>query len=392
MKKRWFCLLLLLCFLLTGCQAVVSESRKDAVKLLCLNIGKADCMLLMYGDGNYLIDTGYEQNWPALETALSQYGVNHLNGVFLTHCHEDHQGGLMALAQSGIEVDAWYAARIFFDQKESKHLAILAAAARNREVTWLDAGAEIDAGGGAGFTVLGPLTVNTDNENNNSLVMRFDSPQGSILFAGDMKEEEEFDLIDAGLLTPCDLLKVGHHGDNKATSKTMLKLVQPKSAVILTSTAEEPDTPADSTVKRLLKIGCEVYVSQEYHDAVLLTLKDGKVSAEDVVWQNVPERAKNVRLSIDVEQDTVTILNESGSALSLKDCALYSTKGNELFFLPDVTVAPDGQYVVGTGVSGVEIDAKWRKKRVWHETSRDAGVLYDAYGRPIACADNGIEE
>lgn len=392
MRKRFFCLMILLCYALAGCQAVSSESRDDTVKLLCLNIGKADCMLLMYENSAYLIDTGYKQTWPALETALSQYGISQLNGVFLTHCHEDHMGGLMALAESDIEVDAWYAARIFYDQKESKHPMTLAAAKRNEEVTWLDAGAEIDAGSGAKFTVLGPLNVNTDNENNNSLVMRFDSPQGSILLAGDMKEDEEFELLDAGLLAPCDLLKAGHHGDNKATGKALLQAVQPKAAIILTSTAEEPDTPASSTIRRLEKIGCKVYVSQDCHDAVLLTLRDGNVSAEDVVWQNVPEKVKNVRLSIDVEQDAVTILNEGGSALSLKDCAIYSTKGNELFMLPEVTVAPGGQYVVGTGVSSVEIDAKWRKKRVWHETSRDTGVLYDAYGRPIACADNGIAE
>ena len=90
MRKRFFCLMILLCYALAGCQAVSSESRDDAAKLLCLNIGKADCMLLMYGNANYLIDTGYEQTWPALETALSQYGVTWLNGVFLTHCHEDH--------------------------------------------------------------------------------------------------------------------------------------------------------------------------------------------------------------------------------------------------------------------------------------------------------------
>lgn len=392
MRKRFFCLLILLCYALAGCQAVNSESRDDAAKLLCLNIGKADCMLLMYGDANYLIDTGYEQTWPALETALSQYGVTRLNGVFLTHCHEDHMGGLTALAESKMEVDVWYAARIFYDQKESKHPAVLAAAYRGEEVAWLDAGAVIPVGSDAKLTVLGPLSVNMDNENNNSLVMRFDSPQGSILFAGDMKEDEEFELLSANLLSPCDLLKVGHHGDNNATGKLFLQAVQPKAAVILTSTAEEPDTPASSTMRRLEKIGCKVYVSQDYHDAVLLTLKDGEVSAEDVVWQNVPEKAKNVRLSIDVEQDTVTILNEGGFALSLKDCAIYSTKGNELFMLPEVTVAPGGQYVVGTKVSTVEIDAQWRKKRVWHETSQDTGILYDAYGRPIACGDNGIEE
>ena len=371
---------------------MISENRDSAVRLLCLNIGKADCMLLMYGDSAYLIDTGYEQNWPALKTALAQYGVSRLNGVFLTHCHKDHEGGLMELSQSAVQVDAWYAAKIFYDQKESKHPAKLAAAYRNETVTWLESGDEITVGSDARFAVLGPLTVNTDNENNNSLVMRFESPQGSILLAGDMKEDEEYELLDANLLTHCDLLKVGHHGDNKATCKAFLEAVQPKAAVILTSTAEEPDTPADSTVKRLNKINCKIYVSQEYHDAVLFTVIGGKVSAEDVKWRDVPERTEGIRIAINTAQDTLTIQNQSGSALSLDGFAAYSTKGNELLYLPDAVIQPGEKYVIGSGESTVEIDAKWRKKRVWHETGRDAAILYDAYGRPIAVTDNGIVE
>ena len=382
---------MLLCVFLTGCGPVISESRGDAVRLLCLNIGKADCMLLMYGDSAYLIDTGYEQNAPAMKTALAQYGVSRLNGVFLTHCHEDHEGGLMALSKSNIQVDAWYAAKIYYDQKESKHPAKLAAAYRNETVTWLEAGDEIPVSGGARFAVLGPLSVNTDNENNNSLVLRFESPQGSILLTGDMKEDEEYELLYANVLGPCDLLKVGHHGDNKATCKAFLEAVRPKAAVILTSTAEEPDTPAASTVKRLNNIGCKTYVSQEFHDAVLFTLFGGEVSAEDVIWQDIPERASGIRIEINLAQDTLTILNESGSPLSLNGCALYSSKGNELLYLPDATVQPKEKYVVGSGESDVEIDCKWRKKRVWHQTSRDTAILSDAYGRPIAVTDNGIE-
>ena len=392
MKKRLICVILLLCVFLSGCGSVVSETQDNAVRLLCLNIGKADCMLLTYGGSAYLIDTGYEQNWPALKTALAQWGVSHLNGVFLTHCHEDHQGGLMALAQSDVQVDSWYAAKIFYDQKESKHPAKLAAAYRNESVAWLEAGDVISVGADARFVVLGPLTVNTDNENNNSLVMRFESPQGSILLAGDMKEDEEYELLSARALTACDLLKVGHHGDNKATGKAFLEAVQPKAAVILTSTAEEPDTPATSTVKRLSKIGCEVYVSQEFHDAALFTLVGGKISVEDVKWQGIPERTEGVRIEINVAQDTLTILNQSGSPLSLKGCALYSTKGNELLYLPDATIQTGERYVIGTGESTVEINSKWRKKRVWHQTNRDVGILYDAYGRPIAFTDNGITE
>ena len=392
LKKRLFSIVFSLCFLFTGCQAVISESADASVQLLCLNIGKADCMLLLYGGNAYLIDTGYEQTWPALEAALSQFGIARLNGVFLTHCHEDHQGGLMPLAKSAIAVDAWYAARIFYDQKESKHPAKLAAVERGQEVTWLDAGAVIPVGSDASLTVLGPLSVNTDNENNNSLVLRFDSPQGSILLAGDMKEEEEYELLDAGVLTPCDLLKVGHHGDSKATSKDFLEAVRPKAAIILTSTAEEPDTPANSTVRQLDKIGCQVYVSQEFHDAALFTLSGGEVSVEDVAWQGVPARMENVRLSIDTAQDTVTISNTGIEAFSLSDFTIYSTKGNDLLALPDVTLPSGGQYVIGSGETTASTNLTWRKKRVWHDGKFDMAILYDAFGRPIACADNGIAE
>ena len=381
MKKSIFSFLFCLCLILTGCQPVFSESADTSAQLLCLNIGKADCMLLLYGGDAYLIDTGYEQTWPALETALSQFGITRLNGVFLTHCHEDHQGGLMPLAKSNIAVDAWYASRIFYDQKESKHPAKLAAAERGQEVTWLDAGAVIPVGSDASLTVLGPLSVNMDNENNNSLVLRFDSPQSSILLAGDMKEEEEYELLDAG-----------DHGDSKATSKAFLEAVRPKAAIILTSTAEEPDTPANSTVRQLDKIGCQVYVSQEFHDTALFTLSGGEVSVEDVTWQGVPARMENVRLSIDVQQDTVTIQNTGKDALALTGYMLYSTKGNDLLALPDVTLPSGGQYVIGSGETAAATDLTWRKKRVWNDSKFDMGILYDAFGRPIACADNGITE
>ena len=390
MRKRIFCLMILLCYAFSGCQAVNSESRDDAAKLLCLNIGKADCMLLLYENSAYLIDTGYEQTWPALEAAFSQYGISRLNGVFLTHCHEDHMGGLTALAESKMEVDAWYAARIFYDQKESKHPMKLAAAKRNEEVTWLEAGAVIPVGSEAKLTVLGPVSVNTDNENNNSLVMRFDSPQGSILLAGDMKEEEEYELLDAGLLAPCDLLKAGHHGDNKATCKAFLQAVRPKAAVILTSSAEEPDTPASSTIRRLEKIGCKVYVSQEYHDALLFTLRGGEVSAEDIRWDSAPEREEHLHIAIDLAHDTLTVVNQGAAAVNLKDWAVYSTKGNELIYLPDIDLPAGGAFVIGSGETDIQADLIWRKKRVWNLTSPDRAVLYDAWGRPVAFADNGI--
>ena len=393
MKKRILLLILILMAGVFSSCAVSETMDSDALRLICLNIGKADCMLLLYQNEAYLIDTGYEQNWPAAEAMLRQYGVTRLNGVFLTHCHEDHLGGLTTLSQSEIAVDAWYAARIYSGVTADQHPAVQAAAMRKANVTWLDAGNKISVGSDGAFTVLGPLSVNTDNENDNSLVMRFSCGQGSILLAGDMKDDEEYELLQAGVFSSCDVLKAGHHGDNNATGKKMLKIVQPKAAVILTDCREEPDTPAASTLKRLDEVGCKTYISQDFHDAMLITLKKGQAPAiTDVEWDNVPKRAESISLSIDVEQDTLTIYNQSNEALSLQGCCFYSTKGNELLYLPEATVAAGGKYVIGTKTTGDTADVYLNAKKIWNKKKLDRAILYDAYGRVLACTDNGFDE
>ncbi len=393
MKK---CALLLILVLMTGMLSSCAVSETDggeAAQLVCLNIGKADCMLLMYQNEAYLIDTGYEQNWPALETMLRQYGVTRLNGVFVTHCHEDHEGGLMALAKSDTAVDAWYAPRIYYGITEALHPAVQAAAVRNASVSWLEAGNRLTVGSDGSFSVLGPLSVDVTNENNNSLVMRFSCGQGSILFTGDMKEDEEYELLQAGAFSSCDVLKVGHHGDNKATGKKMLKIVQPDVAVILTDSREEPDTPASSTLKRLDNVDCVSYISQDFSDALLITLKKGqKPTVTDVAWDDVPQRAENVSLSIDTENDTLTVYNRGNEALNLNGCSVYSTKGNELFTLPDAAVAAGGQIVIGTKSTGGGADVYLTAKKVWNKKNLDRAIFYDAYGRVLACTDNGLAE
>ena len=297
--KRICGFIMVLIMLLTGPASAIAKVSRNEAKLLCLNIGKADCMLLLYGNTNWLIDTGYEVTYNALKTALDEYQIDHLDGVFLTHCHEDHDGGLMPLAQSNIPVNAWYASSVWFDVEEGEHPAVLAAKERGEEVTWLSAGDIIPVDADTSFTVLGPLDINEENENNNSLVLLFSSPAGSILLCGDMKKDEEKDLLNAGNIPSCSLLKVGHHGDNGTFSKHFLTAVRPETAVISTSTAQEPDTPAPSTLHKLKEIGCAAYVTQDFHDAVLFTLSNGNVtSVEDIIWENAPPRIIGITLDI----------------------------------------------------------------------------------------------
>lgn len=370
----------------------VPSRADESVRLICLNIGKADCMLLLCGEDAYLIDAGYEQTYPALEKMLAHYGVTALQGVFLTHCHTDHYGGLEQLAKSTIPVAHWYAAEICYDVKPEKHPLVRAAALRGQKAEFLKSGDTVTAGEGAVFSVLGPVETNTENENNNSLVMRFSSPQGSILLCGDMKEDEEITLLSRGLINDCDVLKVGHHGDGSAAKKALLRVVRSKIALILTDTREEKDTPASSTLSRLSQAGCKVYVSQDMSDGMEVTLRNGEAAVSDLTWQDTPARVQGLTLHIDMPNDLITLRNESESSLSLNSYTLYSSKGNDLMPLPDMILTPGDTFTVGSRATAVPCDLKWDKKRVWHEKELDMAILYDFAGRSVAWADNGLTE
>lgn len=390
--KTFRCLLAVLLILSFSVSPIAHAQQPEQAQLICLNIGKADCMLLLYGEEAWLIDTGYDYTYPALETMLSQYGISHLNGVILTHCHDDHEGGMAQLAASDIGVENWYASRMYYDVKEAKHPARLAAAQRGKQVQWLEAGMILPIGADAALTILGPLQVNTENENNNSLVMRFSSPHGSILLAGDMKEEEESDLIKAGVLEKSDVLKVGHHGDNKTASQNFLRIVRPTLGIILTSTFEEKDTPSTAALARLKNAGCSVIVSQDVHDAIQITLKHGVITADDISWSHVPAAPEGLILSLNTKEDMAIIKNQGNLAVNLLGMQLYSSKGKDSIFLPEYILQPGESYRIGTRATKADYDLKWDKKQIWHESKRDMGLLIDPYGRILSRTDNGRPE
>jgi len=381
-------LLFLLCSLcLSGCAA---QSEAPGVRLIALNMGKADCLLLLLEDRAYLIDSGYDYTYGLLRETLRQYGIQHLDGVFLTHCDKDHYGGLAALAQSDIGVDAWYAAAIYYDVKPGQHPMELAAALRGDSVRYLNAGDTLSLAGDAALRVVGPLTCNTVNENNNSLVFYVDTAEGTLLFTGDMKLEEEAELMAAGLIGPADLLKVPFHGDNSASSESFVAAVMPSVALICTSTAQEPDTPASSILKRYGRCGAAVYVTQDTPTGYELTLRSGQCAVAELAWE---QPSYSIQAVIDPAQDMLTLRNSAAEDISLAGWILYSSRGEDTVNLPDDAVLPaNGVYRIGTRATSEDVTLSLDMKRLWHKSKYDQAVVYDAAGRTVAVTDNGLPE
>ena len=270
--------------LLAGALTVLMCGTAQAqVELFAVNVGKGDALVVRAGDYTCLIDTGKEKAQEQLEVALKALGVEALDAVFITHTDKDHVGGLKWLRESDIEIRAIYASRYYPNTTEKKHPAVKAAKKLDLTVNWLGAGDIVPLGdSGAVFRVLAPAMEIPGDEDDNSLVMMLESPDGRILLTGDMEHVEEAALLTSGADLRCDVLKVANHGDSDATSAALIAACAPSVALISTDSAEKPGTPDAGIVRNLQGIGCAVCVTQDASLGIRVTLDGGRVAVENV--------------------------------------------------------------------------------------------------------------
>jgi competence protein ComEC len=378
------CLMLVLTLTATVLAESPYEKADKPLTLFAVNVGKGDALLINCGAETYLIDAGLQENWGELSCALKMLQVTKLTGVILTHTDKDHAGGLLPLATSSIQVEGWYAPAHYADiKKESKHPAVEAAALRGEKVTFLRAGDELPLGNGS-LTVIGPISA-SDVENCNSLVLVAEASGGKMLLTGDMEFPEEDELLAAGVIPPCDVIKIANHGENDATSGALLQAVQPKIAVISTSTAAEPDTPSGRVMQLLSNAGIDIYQTQHAESGVLVTIDQGEVNASKMGYADFPAANRAVAIAgVDNKDDRITLRNTGKAPADVGGWFIVSDKGNQIYVLPEGTeIAPGGELVIGSQSSKEAGDLTWPDKKIWHKSKEDAAFLYDVYGRLI---------
>ena len=277
--KHFLAALLSFMLCLSPMLSVQGDSADASLSLLAINVRKADALLLRSGESAYLIDTGSEESYDKLYSVLKQEGIDRLTGVIVTHTDKDHAGGIAQLVDSDIEIENVYASAYYNKTKESRHPAVKALKGTGRSVIFLASDDELPLDGGS-LKVLGPLKKDEDAENNNSLVLLAEGGGGSMLLTGDMEFPEEDSLLKAGLIPHADVLKIGNHGEDDATSNALIAAIHPSLAVISTNTDDEPDTPSPRVLKLLASWDIPVLVTQDTENAILDTISGGRITSE----------------------------------------------------------------------------------------------------------------
>ncbi len=329
---------------LQSIETLLPDSTDFAV--LFVNVGKADACILRFGETAVLIDTGSAESVPQLIAGLNALKITNIGAVFITHSHSDHLGGLDALA-ANYDIPVVYSPYYSEADKDGNGKIVKRAEKLDLPHKELKAGDVIEVANGASFTVLGPLSLNKENDNDNSLVLKLTYGEKTFLFTGDMQFTEEQALIDSGVSLGSDILKVGNHGNPDATSDAFGALVSPAIAVISTDTSVDEDS-ANPRVLAALSTA-NIYVTQDFPIGVLLTLD----SNGNPVLSNPakPGIVSNVVVdSIDVKNQSVTLFNRSDSDVDLSGYILYSARTDATLRFPNGSIIPaNGTIVIGDG-------------------------------------------
>ncbi len=348
----------------------------ESFSVLFVNVGRADAAILQFGGRTVLIDTGTAASAPQLFAGLNLLGVSEIDAIFLSHSHSDHIGGLGALA-ANYPIGMVYSSLLSEKNKNGDGKIVQRCEKLNLSHTELSAGETVEVADGVSFSVLGPLSFNESDDNENSLVLRFTLGETTFLFPGDMESGEENDLLSAGIDLSADVLKVANHGNPDATGDALAQAVSPSVAVISTDTDEDEDS-ANARVYSALSPAA-VYCTQDFTLGVLITL-DG--DGTPVVSVPVPAHpaAQLSIVSADASTQTVSIRNDDVSTIHLAGYLLYSDRSDAILRFPDDAFLGAGETLTVSAEGGGGDYVFSGEEKPLSKKKKNTITLYDPYG------------
>jgi len=266
--KRFLTLILVL-FIFSFLSPLASSNETGRIHFI--NVGEGDSILLETQGKAALIDTGNLISGPRVVEYLKEKGIEKLNYLIITHPHPDHIGGVFFIlpllkveeiydngqalgeVRKTCAIYRWYEDLV----RKRKNYAVLLS------------GDSLTLGNLTLEVLWPPETPSSSDFNAFSMVMMVRGDGFCCLLTGDLTNSGERELLKKGMRLKADVLKVGHHGAEDATSEKFLKAVSPKIAVISVDEDNYWGYPSGKVLERLKKAGVKIYRTDRDGDIVL---------------------------------------------------------------------------------------------------------------------------
>ena len=266
---------ILVALLVAACVYVPARFFAPA-RLVVLDVGQGDAILVQEGGRTLLIDTGPDD---AVVYALARQRVYHLDAVMLTHTDADHAGGLDELAEA-VPIGQVMVAEGVVEALEAEDATLddVFEMVVGADVVELGAG-DIVTVGGFELSVLWPQGPVTGAENEDSLVCALsydcDGRTLTALLTGDAESGVIEPLLRAHAVGEVDVLKLGHHGSAVSTTETMIEVLSPLVAVASAGEGNRYGHPTDAAVAAAMSNGAAFHCTATCGDVDLRPAQGG---------------------------------------------------------------------------------------------------------------------
>lgn len=272
-------------FIVAGIILITAMNLETAAKpeIVFLDVGQGDCIHIRTADNrNYLIDGGgslfseYDVGENVIYPYLMKNGVDHLDGVFISHMDADHYKGISTL-NTMMDTGTIY---LYEGYKGTENTVAERLNVSPDRMEYLGYGDSVVLGDDIHIDVIYPknyekLSLDEDDRkgiedlNEFSLVLKLEYKGRSFLFTGDIGACES----DIPGDYSCDVMKVPHHGSRFSSSEEFVENAAPKAAVIQVG-RNNFGHPAKSVIERYMKKG--IIVFRNDLDGAVLVYIDGE--------------------------------------------------------------------------------------------------------------------
>jgi len=238
-----------------------------------IDVGQGDSALLITNEGTVLIDCGTRDAGYTVASYVKDR-TDTVDYLILTHPHEDHIGGAVAVFDAVKVKNVIMPDRVadtatfdrLLDSIEKSSADVISAVSGDKYNV-----------GDLSMTILSPDDPDKYEDTNNvSIVLKADFGRCSFMFTGDAETLVEEDIMKSSLplSLKCDVLKVSHHGSSTSSSVDFLKRVSPEIAVISCGEDNSYGHPHREVIHRLEDMGARTFRTDR--DGTVVITCDGE--------------------------------------------------------------------------------------------------------------------
>jgi competence protein ComEC len=266
-----------------------SLTQKEGLSITFLDIGQGEASLVRLPDKKVMLIDGGTQKPDMGRLVIAPFlwsqGIKEVDFVIASHPHPDHYGGLMYIMDNFDVREIWVNGRIPSEADQFFRKILV----KNLPYRVLKRGDLLEAKDYRMY-VFHPYDEfyadsprgEFSNINSDSLVLKLESGDASVLFTGDIEREAEENLSHLGKWLESTVLKVPHHGGRTSSSREFLEAVKPQIAVISAGMDNRFHHPHRETTERY----------GEFDTGVFRTDRDGAVT---VTFNNNSHQLYNIK-------------------------------------------------------------------------------------------------